>query len=102
MLILELLQNLQKSLTITDFFLHFGTPTTEVGVVRLSNSAANKAAVGTTERELFRETLTIPSPTVEEEDEALFYIIYIINFTNSTTINIGTRAIAIKSDILNT
>ena len=55
-----------------NFFLHFGTPTTEVGVVRLSNSAASKAAVGTTERELLRETLTIPSPTLEEEDEALF------------------------------
>ena len=50
-----------------NFFLHFGTPTTEGGVVRLSNSAASTAAVGTTERELFRETFTIPSPTAEED-----------------------------------
>ena len=50
-----------------NFFLHFGTPRTEGGVVRLSNSAASTAAVGTTERELLRETLIISSPTVEED-----------------------------------
>ena len=55
----------------------------------MSNSAASTAAVGTTERELLRETFTIPSPTAEEDgvmiplftlapvegDEALFTLL---------------------------
>ena len=55
-----------------NFFLHFGTPTTEGGVVRLSNSAASTAAVGTTERELLRETLTILSSAVEDDLFTIF------------------------------
>ena len=39
-----------------NFFLHFGTPTTEGGVVRLSNSAASTAAVGTTEQNYQRQS----------------------------------------------
>ena len=94
MLILELLLLLtgakkykfltkNKTYTITkvinyNFFLHFGTPTTEVGVVRLINSAASTAAVGTTERELFRETVTTTSPTAGEEDEALFTLLTLL------------------------
>ena len=46
--------------------------------MRLSNSAASTAAAGTTERELFRETLTILSSAVEDDSFTIFTLLLVL------------------------